>query len=78
MLQEARTKVHFVIPETADKKLRDSVSCVNCTWQGRVHDTDLIKCGPRKLTKTHSYICCPRCGGELTDLTSNQRRRWIR
>lgn len=46
-----------------------------CGWKGQILQTHILKGKSRQYGNL--YIVCPRCGGGLIDLSTNQPRGWI-
>jgi len=77
--EEKRVRVGMLIAPTVNPKVRQHVLCNSqeCGWKGIITEADIIKSGPRRVVPEHLYICCPQCGGELKDLSTDKIRRWI-
>lgn len=77
--EERRVRVGNVISPLTRPHLRQHVYCSSksCGWRGTIEDADIIKSGPRRRTTGHTYICCPQCGEELIDLSTDSRRSWL-
>lgn len=76
--EERRVRVGLILSPVTDPRVRQYVYCSSkrCGWHGTIHDADLIKSGPRRRSG-RLYICCPTCGGELIDLSTDELRRWL-
>jgi len=76
--EEKRVRVGLILSPVTDPRVRQYVYCSSrrCGWHGTIHDADLIKSGPRRRSG-RLYICCPTCGGELIDLSTDELRRWL-
>jgi hypothetical protein len=77
--EEKRVRVGLILSPKTEPRVRQYVYCPSrrCGWHGTIHDADLIKTGPRRKASGRLYICCPTCGGELIDLSTDQPRRWV-
>ena len=69
--------VSTVIPPHTRPAVRQYVYCQSraCGWRGTILETHILK--DRSRQYGHLYIVCPRCGGGLIDLSTNQPRRWV-
>lgn len=76
--EEKRVRVGLILSPKTEPRVRQYVYCSarRCGWHGTIHDADLIKSGPRRRSG-RLYICCPTCGGELIDLSTDVPRRWL-
>jgi 4-hydroxy-3-methylbut-2-en-1-yl diphosphate synthase IspG/GcpE len=76
--EERRVRVGLILSPVTDPRVRQYVYCSSrrCGWHGTIHDADLIQSGPRRRSG-RLYICCPTCGGELIDLSTDELRRWL-
>ena len=76
--EERRVRVGLILSPVTDPRVRQYVYCSSrrCGWHGTIHDADLIQTGPRRRSG-RLYICCPTCGGELIDLSTDEPRRWL-
>jgi 4-hydroxy-3-methylbut-2-en-1-yl diphosphate synthase IspG/GcpE len=70
-------RVSVIIDPLTRPAVKQHVLCssAECGWRGTIAETHIDKTRVRRYH--HIYICCPTCGGELIDLSTDEPRRWI-
>lgn len=76
--EERRVRVGLILSPKTEPRVRQYVYCSSkrCKWHGTIYDSDIIKTGPRRRAG-RLYICCPKCGEDLIDLSTDEPRRWL-
>ena len=69
--------VSTILRSATRPAVRQFVYCISreCGWKGQILQSLILKKKSRQYGNL--YIVCPRCGGGLIDLSTNQPRRWV-
>lgn len=72
-----RVRVSVIINPITRPKVRQHVFCSypDCGWKGTIAEADIMKTISRQRGRL--YICCPKCGEDLIDLSTDEPRRWL-